>query len=72
MSAITSPLQVLRLNEVRRLTGLSRSHVYRLEAAGDFPRRIKLSTRASAWIASEIEGWLAGRIATRDRQEVAS
>lgn len=48
----------LRLRDVEHLTGLSKSTVYRLEAAGEFPSRIKLSARASAWKASEVLSWL--------------
>jgi prophage regulatory protein len=51
----------IRLREVSRLTGLSRSSVYRLESAGNFPRRVKLSERASAWKCSEVKQWLAER-----------
>jgi prophage regulatory protein len=51
----------LRLREIERLTGLSKSTVYRLEALGQFPRRVKLSERASAWRASEVTRWLADR-----------
>lgn len=50
-----------RLREVKRITGLSRSSIYRLEALGNFPRRVKLSERASAWKASEVVQWLAAR-----------
>jgi predicted DNA-binding transcriptional regulator AlpA len=34
-----------------------------MEAAGQFPRRVKLSQAASAWIESEIDAWAADRIA---------
>lgn len=50
-----------RLPAVKARTGMSRSKIYRLVAAGDFPRPIKLGERASAWIASEIDAWIAGR-----------
>jgi prophage regulatory protein len=51
----------VRLREVERITGLSRSSVYRLEAAGQFPRRVKLSARASAWKLSELQAWSSTR-----------
>lgn len=50
-----------RLHEVKRITGLSKSSIYRLEALGNFPKRVKLSERASAWKASEVTRWLAER-----------
>lgn len=53
----------LRLREVLELTGLSRSQTYRLEAAGKFPRRVKLGESASAWLDTEIAEWQAERVA---------
>ena len=41
--------QFLRLPEVLRLVGLCKSTVYRLEAAGLFPRRRKIGPRAVGW-----------------------
>ncbi len=49
------------------MTGLRRSMVYQLEAAGGFPRRVKLATRAVGWVESEVRAWIAARIATRDQ-----
>jgi prophage regulatory protein len=51
----------IRLREVERITGLSKSSIYRLEALGLFPKRVKLSERASAWKASEVIQFLAER-----------
>jgi len=56
-----------RLPQVKARTGLSRSEIYRRISFGDFPRAIKLGERASAWSSSEIDAWIADRIASRDR-----
>ena len=53
----------LREPEVRRLTGLSRTTRWRLERAGKFPRRRRISENAVAWPASEINAWIAERMA---------
>lgn len=53
--------QHIRLRDVERITGLSKSSVYRLESLNQFPKRVKLSARASAWKASEVTKWLADR-----------
>jgi predicted DNA-binding transcriptional regulator AlpA len=58
-----APIHFLRLPAVCARTGLSRTHIHRLEAAGKFPRRIKLSPAASAWIESEIDAWASARVA---------
>ena len=55
-------LQVLRLPQVCRVTGLCRSMIYRLEAEKLFPGRIKLGPRAVGWIEAEVQQWLALRI----------
>ncbi len=51
----------LREPEVARLTGLSRTTRWRLERAGRFPRKRRISENAVAWVASEIEIWMAER-----------
>ena len=59
-------LQLIRLPEVRARTGLSRSTIYAEEARGRFPRHVKLGERSSAWVAAEVEEWIALRIGARD------
>ena len=49
---------LLRLPDVRKVTGLSRSSIYRLEANGDFPKRVRLSERACAWRDNEVFEWM--------------
>lgn len=54
--------QILKLPEVKRITGLSGSSIYRGAASGTFPKPIKLGARSSGFIKSEIEQWLSERI----------
>ena len=61
---------LIRLNEVRGRTGLSRSEIYRRIREGGFPKPVKLGEKASAWVLAEIEAWVAARIAARDAKEV--
>jgi len=56
------PLQVLRLPQVCKVTGLCRSMIYQLEAERRFPCRIKLGLWAVGWIEGEVQEWLAVRI----------
>lgn len=53
---------LLRLPEVIRRTGLSRSEVYRREALGEFPKRVSLGARSVAWPEIEISEWVGARI----------
>lgn len=52
---------ILRLPEVIRQTGLSKSSIYRLESLGQFPARVKLSEAACGWKSEDVQGWIASR-----------
>ena len=60
-----NPHNILRKREVFNRTGLSQSTVYRMEKAGDFPRRIQISVQCVGWIESEVEDWIERRAAGR-------
>lgn len=49
------PLTLLRIKEVSKLTGMSRSSIYEKAKRGDFPKPIKLGPKTSAWIKREID-----------------
>lgn len=50
---------ILRLPEVVRRTGLSKSGVYLAVRTGRLPRPVKISgSRASGWVAGELEAHL--------------
>lgn len=64
--------KILKLSEVKLITGLSASSIYRGVSAGTFPPQIKLSERSSGWLNSEVNHWLQERIeASRNDSEVA-
>jgi prophage regulatory protein len=65
MTVSTTQPQLLRLTDVTRLTGLSRSTIYRQQAVGQFPKAVPLTERTVAWVAAEIAAWVASRIAGR-------
>ena len=58
----------LRMRDLPKLTGLSRSYLYLLSAKGVFPRSILLvpGGTARAWLYEEVMEWLEGRVAERD------
>lgn len=60
-------VHVIRIAEVLKLTGFSRSHIYRLEEDEDtrFPKKIQLGTKAVGWVKEEIEEWLDAKINSR-------
>jgi prophage regulatory protein len=63
MSEVAPPLTVLRRKQVERIVGLSRSQIYALAKLHQFPKPIRLGARAVGWLSSEIDAWLADRIA---------
>jgi prophage regulatory protein len=54
-------VSVLRKPEVEQRTGLSSSSIDRLEAAGNFPKRMQLSPKAVGWFSSEVGDWIKSR-----------
>jgi prophage regulatory protein len=53
----------LRISYVIERTGLSRSHIYRLQSLGRFPKSINLcGGRAVGWLESDVENWIESRI----------
>ena len=52
-------LVFLRIREIERRTGLSRSTIYKKMAAGTFPRpEAQVGTRNVRWIESDITKWM--------------
>jgi prophage regulatory protein len=56
---------ILRLPQVRQITGLGRSSIYALQETRAFPHSIKLSPRAVGWLESEIRDWICSRTELR-------
>lgn len=54
-------MKFLRIRQVTQLTGLSRMTIYRLELAGRFPKRRRLSENSVAWLESDIAAWADSR-----------
>lgn len=60
----------IKLAEVKTLTTLSTSEIYRRIAAGTFPAQVTLGPKSVAWIEAEVNAWCEARIA--ERSEVAA
>jgi prophage regulatory protein len=56
----------IREPEILERLPFSRPTLYRKVREGTFPAPIKLGTRASAWISTEIDAWEKKLIAERD------
>lgn len=58
-------ISFLRIDEVKRRVGLSRSPIYVRIKAGTFPRPVKLDSKAVAWVESEVTAWQDAKIKKR-------
>jgi prophage regulatory protein len=55
------PRRILRMPEVERRTGRSRTSIYRDMSEGRFPLAVKIGPRAMGWAESSIDEWIAAR-----------
>ncbi|ENX58156.1 MULTISPECIES: helix-turn-helix transcriptional regulator [Acinetobacter] len=55
--------RLIRRKEVQTKTGLGASSIYAMMKSGEFPQCLNLSERRVAWIESDINQWIANRIA---------
>ena len=53
--------QILRVADLVALLNLSRTTIWRMRRAGEFPQPIRLSANAVGWPAHVIDEWLAQR-----------
>lgn len=50
--------KILRINEVVRVTGISKSQIYRLVTCHAFPKPLVLSVGRVGWLESEVQDWI--------------
>ena len=56
-------LRLIRRKEVQAKTGLGASSIYAMMQQGTFPKAVNISERRVAWIESDIDKWIAERVA---------
>ena len=61
------PIRFLRLTEILRRVPYSEAHIWRLEKAGKFPRRVRIGANRIAWVESEVNKWVSSKLQERDR-----
>jgi prophage regulatory protein len=65
MEAHDSKRRLMGNRELRGTVPYGEQQIRRLEAAGKFPRRVRLGTNRVAWVREEVEQWLAARMQER-------
>lgn len=58
-------MSFLRLEEVCKEVGLGVSYIYKLVRQGDFPQPVKIGSKATRWVQSEVIDWMEARKAAR-------
>ena len=61
------PRRLIRLDEVKRLTGESAESIYRKMHAGAFPKSVAIGPNTRGWIEDEIDEHNAKLIEARDK-----
>ena len=56
--------RLIRRKEVQEKTGLGASSIYAMMKQGKFPKAVNISERRVAWIESDVDLWIAERIAS--------
>lgn len=56
-------MKILRLNDVKEITGLSRSSIYLMIKRNEFPQNIALNNyRAVGWLDKDIHNWIEKKV----------
>lgn len=58
--------RILRRDEVERMIGFKRAHLYNLIKLGKFPRAKRIGLRAVGWDSVEVKRWVAERLGTQE------
>lgn len=61
---------LIRLPEVMRRTSYGKAWIYRLIETGQFPQSVKIGSRSIAFVESEVDAWVANKIAESRTGEV--
>jgi len=66
-TAVPAELELRTRTRVVLQTGFSSATLHRKVRTGDFPAPVHIG-RSSRWVGSEVDAWVASRIAERDAQ----
>lgn len=58
-------MRILSKRQVKELVLYSPQHIARLEAAGQFPKRVQLGANRVGWVEDEVLEWLKDRLDRR-------
>lgn len=65
MSRTDTKPELIVADEIARRIPYSQNQLRRLEAQGDFPKRVRIGANRVAWVREEIDQWIEARMAAR-------
>lgn len=61
--------KLIRLSELTQIVGLCRTSIYVKLKQGDFPRLVRIGSKAVAWKSEDIKAWVDSRSKVSERYE---
>ncbi|AEM49146.1 Phage transcriptional regulator, AlpA [Acidithiobacillus ferrivorans] len=58
--------RILRIDEVSKIVGISRSSIYNYMKEGSFPEKIRLGVRMVGWLESHVQTWITEHTPSRE------
>lgn len=65
MSLTDTRPELIVADEIAQRIPYSQNQLRRLEAQGNFPKRVRIGANRVAWVREEIDNWIAERLNTR-------
>lgn len=62
------PVALVSLQDISARIGISRATIYRMVDSGEFPTPVRISHKRRAWVAAEVNAWVAERMAERHEE----
>ncbi len=62
---ITTP-ELIVADEIAKRIPYSQNQLRRLEAQGNFPKRVRIGANRVAWVREEIDNWITERLKSRN------
>lgn len=56
-SSTRDDVRFLRLPDVKAITGLSRSTIYKKMATNSFPKQIAVGSNSVVWVKNQVDDW---------------
>ena len=61
-------MEILRIKEVCRRLGISRTKLWEMTTNCEFPHPIQITKKRKGFIEAEVDAWIESRIAERDER----